>query len=155
MSSTGSDYSRFRIEAEKAGFAPILEGMNPVLMEALVSIHAKLELRGWQPVIAEAFRTEAMQAEKFARRFSLTMTGSHIRGDAVDLVDARYHWKRLKFTKEIDAYCADLKEILKQYPQLRWGGYFEGYGPDGDWAHIEINPEWDGNPEANIIASEN
>lgn len=121
-----------------------IEALHPAFIPRLRVIIAELRKAGYEPVIASGCRSKAEQAEKVRKGYSRTMNSDHVVGKdgycrAVDLVDRRYLWKN-EHIKEIEAYRETLKLILRNMEDIKWGGYWLGFGRLGDWAHIAFKP---------------
>lgn len=77
----------------------LLGSVHPTLAGKVRKVLKELEAAGWQPVVAEAYRTAAEQAQKLRDGYSQVAFSFHNatrNGQpcalAVDIVDARYDW---------------------------------------------------------------
>lgn len=121
-------------------YNPNLKGLDPTFQSRVSGLMGELKQRGYQPVIAEAMRTEDQQAQKVAEGNSHTMHSSHLTGKAMDVVDARYGWDDKKYGKEIDGYAKTMNELAPKYG-LYSGTNWKSFGPRGDFAHLQMNDQ--------------
>lgn len=104
---------------ENKAFLSLREEFKPIVKEIL----EKLELKGWQPIVAEGLRTKEQQAEKVKLGYSTTMNSVHLSGLAADIVDKRYMWT----ISNVNQFWWDLyevsKEVISEYDDchLRYG----------------------------------
>lgn len=128
----------------------MLRQCHPMFKSVLLRILADLRNQGWQPKIVYVKRTEAEQAEKVKQGYSRTMHSWHlestigvlptvhggfdiVRGNAADVVDARYGWggqaARLDFP-----FWKALGATAKKYG-CTWGGEWKSFK---DVAHVQM-----------------
>jgi hypothetical protein len=90
-------------------FDSLDERFKPVVLNIL----RELELKGWQPLVAEGRRTPEQQQEKVRAGVSQTLSSYHLTGCAADIVDQRSTWN----IPRVHQYWLDLAEAaLKHIP---------------------------------------
>lgn len=124
-------------QAFDSPYHPNLNGLNPDLVSRTNAMMADLKQQGYQPVIAEGMRTQEQQAEKVRLGNSHTMNSNHLNGSAVDIVDARYGWNDKKYGKEINGYAQAMAKTAQKYG-LFSGTQWKSFGPNGDFAHVQL-----------------
>jgi hypothetical protein len=127
-----------------------LSKLEPIFRHRVEQIIRDLTLLGWQPVVAEATRTPAQQAQKVKAGYSKTMQSWHVpgttgilplnrrsfdevHGNAVDIVDKRYGWGGPASNTNFQ-FWQDLGRIAKRYG-CEWGGDWKSFR---DVAHIQF-----------------
>jgi peptidoglycan L-alanyl-D-glutamate endopeptidase CwlK len=122
--------------------------LGPEFGRRVDAVLQALEAKHWIPVIFHGRRTQEQQAEKVKQGYSPTMQSWHvesthksarrfgvfyeIRGEAADIVDARYLWSGPAADTKYQ-FWRDLGEAAKQQG-LVWGGDWR----KPDVAHVEL-----------------
>ena len=121
-----------------------LDELNPWFRHKIEhGVLPDLRGKGWEPVIAEAWRDPEIQLLKFRQKRSKVMWGFHCataqdgKADALacDIVDHRWFWrmplvKRLLFRKHLMSSC-------KAHGLTSGAQWVKSFPPYGDWAHVE------------------
>ena len=116
-----------------------LRQLNPKFQPKVKAVLLDLAGKGWQPIIADAWRSPAEQMLNYRRGYSKVTFSFHnccdpLTGNAdalaADIVDARWYWnmplvKRLLFIKHIVSSC--------RAHELQSGALWKMR----DWAHCE------------------
>ena len=102
-----------------------------------------LRAHGWEPTIAEAWRSLKVQAQKVRLGYSTTMHSKHCAtkdgkpaARAADIVDQRWYWGMPE--RALRAYRRDIMSTCKAHGLTSGGAWRRLYGVYGDWAHVEL-----------------
>lgn len=110
-----------------------IKQLRPQLQPKVLHIVQQLEKLGYAPVVAEAKRTKAQQAEKVKKGYSKTMRSYHLIGMAADIVNHPDYWDG-PASKRDYPFWADYGALVAS-EGLTWGGKWKFWDP----AHLQMD----------------
>ncbi len=105
-----------------------IDQLVPEFQPIVIEILDRLTGLGYQPIIAEAYRTKEQQREKVKLGYSKTMKSKHIERKAVDIVDKRYMWNiglTHKFWYDYGMIVKELQHRDVNKCNITWGGVWK------------------------------
>ena len=121
------------IQIDTRNFEGLDEDFSPKVKSVLRALHAK----GWQPRVAEGFRTIEQQQEKIDAGHSSLKdpnNSKHVQGLAADIIDQRWGWGG-EASDTNHQFWQDLGEAARA-EGLTWGGDWKSFK---DVAHVEAD----------------